>query len=407
MSVSPSNKPIRVLYMEDDEGLASLVKKKLLRENFETDIAVNGEEGLAMLRRGSYDIVAIDYDIPVYNGLEVIQAMLDGENPPPIIMITGVGSEALAVEAMKLGVGDYVVKDFDGRYIELIPTVIRRVLKQHKLALEKEIADEALKRAKDNLELKVKERTKELNRANRGLIKELNERIETEKKLRESEERLRFLSSQLMTTQERERKRIAQELHDSIGQYLTTIKLRIRQVHDNIPDVNKVPVLESLDTITTIVQDTIGEVRKIVMDLRPSILDDLGIQATIRWVCREFRITNSNIEISEEINIKEEELPDDLKIVIYRIIQEALNNVAKHSKADHISLSLFKEAGLVVLKVEDNGIGLDINLITSQDNAKAHFGLTGMKERTELSGGSFLIESEKDMGTVITARWPL
>ena len=393
--------------MEDDEGLASLVKKKLLRENFETDIAVNGEEGLAMLRQGAYDIVAIDYDIPVYNGLEVIHEMLTGENSPPTIMITGVGSEALAVEAMKLGVGDYVVKDFDGRYIELIPTVIRRVLKQHKLALEKEIADEALKRAKDELELKVKERTKELNRANRELIKELNERIETERKLRESEKRLRFLSSELMTTQERERKRIAQELHDSIGQYLTTIKLRIRQVHDNIPDPDKAPVLESLNTITTIVQETIGEVRKIVMDLRPSILDDLGIQATIRWFCREFRITYSNIEITEEIDIKEEELPDDLKIVIYRILQEALNNVAKHSKADHISLSLFKEEDFVVLKIEDNGIGLDVSRITSHNDSRTHFGLTGMKERTELSGGSFSVESEKGTGTVITAKWPL
>jgi DNA-binding response OmpR family regulator len=189
--------------MEDDEGLASLIKRKLLRENFEIDVAVNGEEGLAMLESGSYDIVAIDYDIPIYDGLEVVQAMSSIENPPPTIMITGEGSEDLAVEAMKLGVGDYVVKDFNGRYIELIPTVIKRVLKQHRLALEKKMADEALKRAKDGLELKVKERTKELNRANRELIRELNERIETEKKLRESEKRLRFTSSQLMTAQER------------------------------------------------------------------------------------------------------------------------------------------------------------------------------------------------------------
>lgn len=393
--------------MEDDKGLASLIKKKLLKENFEIDIAVDGEEGLAMLKDSSYDIVAIDYDIPIYDGLEVVQAMSDIENPPPTIMITGEGSEDLAVEAMKLGVGDYIVKDFNGRYIELIPTVIKRVLKQHRLALEKKMADEALKRAKDELELKVKERTKELNRANSELIRELNERIETEKKLRESEKRLRFLSSQLMTAQERERKRIAQELHDSIGQYLTTIKLRIRQVYDSISDANRVPVLESLDTITTIVQDTIGEVRKIVMDLRPSILDDLGIQATIKWFCREFKITNSSIEITEKIDIQEEELPDDLKIVMYRIIQEALNNIAKHSRADHISLSLFRGEGSVVLKIEDNGIGLDMGKIMSQDDSWVHFGLAGMKERTELSGGSFSIVSDKGSGTVIAAKWPL
>jgi signal transduction histidine kinase len=165
--------------------------------------------------------------------------------------------------------------------------------------------------------------------------------------------------------------------------------------------------LESLDTITTIVQDTIGEVRKIVMDLRPSILDDLGIQATIRWLCREFKITNSNVEITEKIDIEEGKLPDDLKIVIYRIVQEALNNIAKHSEADHVSLCLFKGEGFVVLRVEDNGIGLDIDRVMSQDDSRIHFGLSGMKERTELSGGSFSIESEKGTGTVITARWPL
>jgi len=403
-------KSVCILFMEDDEGLSGLIEDRLQKEGYKIDIAPNGEEGLAMYRGGSYDVVICDYNIPIYNGLEVIQTILTAESPPPTIMITGEGSEKLAVEAMKLGVGDYVVKDYEGRYIELIPTIIRRVLKQHNLAIDKELAEEALKAAKEDLELKVKKRTKELDRANIELKRELNERIATENKLRESEKRLRFLSSQLMSTQERERKRIAQELHDSIGQYLTTIKLRIRQVYNDVSERNEeqpVLVLESIDTIVSIVQETIGEVRKIVMDLRPSILDDLGIQATIKWFCREFQITNTGIKITEEIGIEENEVPDELKIVLFRIIQETLNNVVKHSGADHVSISLVKKEGQIVLRVGDNGIGFDIEQAIYQDGSRICFGLTGMRERAEFSGGSFSIESKRGEGTVIVGAWPL
>jgi signal transduction histidine kinase len=403
-------KPISILYMEDDEGLAGLISDRLIKEGYKVDVASDGEEGLAMYKAGSYDVVICDYNIPIYSGLEVIQSILTAENPPPTIMITGEGSENLAVEAMKLGVGDYVVKDYEGRYIELISTIIKRVLKQYKLAIDKKLADKALKAAKEGLELKVKERTVELDRANIELKRELDERIVTENKLRESEKRLRFLSSQLMTTQERERKRIAQELHDSIGQYLTTIKLRISQVHNDIAEKNEgqpALTLKSIDTVISIVQETIGEVRKIVMDLRPSILDDLGIQATIKWFCREFQITNTGIKVTEEVEIEESEIPEELKIVIFRIIQEALNNVAKHSGADHATISLAKKEGLIVLKVRDNGVGFDNEQAIYQDDSRICFGLTGMRERTEFSGGSFSIESKEDVGTVIVGAWPL
>ena len=136
-------KPIRILYMEDDEGLANLVKSRL--EEYKVEIAGDGEEGLAMYKAGSYDMIALDYDMPVYNGLEVIEKLLSMGDLPPTIMITGAGDENLVVEAMKFGIGDYIVKDFEGRYLELLPAKIEQILKQHKLALEKKRAEEALK----------------------------------------------------------------------------------------------------------------------------------------------------------------------------------------------------------------------------------------------------------------------
>jgi len=131
--------------MEDDPGLARLVQITLERAGCIVDVARDGEEGLAMYAAGSYDVVAVDQNMPVHNGLEVIRILASQGPLPPVVMITGGGSEEIAVEAMKLGARDYIVKDMDGRYIELLPTVIEQVLQQQRLAEEKQRAEEELR----------------------------------------------------------------------------------------------------------------------------------------------------------------------------------------------------------------------------------------------------------------------
>ena len=138
-------KSVRILYMEDDMGLANLFREKLIDIGYEVDIAANGEEGLLMYNSGSYDIVAVDNDMPIYNGLEVIKKLNEMKNPPSTIMITGMGSENLAVEAIKFGASDYIVKDIDGGYLTLFPLIIESVLDQQQLANDKRKAEEALK----------------------------------------------------------------------------------------------------------------------------------------------------------------------------------------------------------------------------------------------------------------------
>jgi len=135
------SKPIRVLYMEDDAGLARLVQKKLERAGCIIDLARDGEEGLAMYAAGAYDVVAVDQAMPVHDGLEVIRILAARGPLPPTVMITGTGSEQIAVEAMKLGVHDYVVKDVDGGYLDLLPSVIERALRQRRLVEEKQRAE--------------------------------------------------------------------------------------------------------------------------------------------------------------------------------------------------------------------------------------------------------------------------
>ncbi len=141
--------PIRILYMEDNPGLARLFEKRLERAGYTVDVARDGEEGLAMYAAGSYDMVAVDQQMPAHSGLDVIRILASQGPLPPMIMVTGTSNERVAVEAMKLGVGDYVVKDVDGGYLELLPTVIEQVLQQRRLVEERQQALNALRESEE------------------------------------------------------------------------------------------------------------------------------------------------------------------------------------------------------------------------------------------------------------------
>src|SRR4030042_357713 len=218
--------------------------------------------------------------------------------------------------------------------------------------------------------------------------------------LSEQENRLRALSSQLLTIQEKERKRIARELHDGLGQVLTAIKFKVENALQQEAEDQNISKEKSLETVIPMIRESIEEVRRIQMDLRPSTLDNLGSLATIGWLTREFQKVYSHIPIEKKLDLKEAEVPDPLKITLYRITQEALNNIAKHSKADTVRLSLKKKEDGIELGVEDYGLGFDIN------NFKKGFGSASMRERTELSGGSFTIESTQEAGTTKQASRP-
>jgi signal transduction histidine kinase len=245
-------------------------------------------------------------------------------------------------------------------------------------------AEEALRKAHDELEQRVAERTRDLARTN---------------------EELRRLSSRIMTAQEDERKRIASDLHDSIGGCLGGVKYKVDLA---LQQIRKTPeaVTESLDSVVLTIQEAINECRRIQMDLRPSMIDDLGLLPTFSWFCRTFEQTYPGIRIEQKIDIGEGDMPEPLKIVIYRVTQEAMNNIAKHSKADLVRFSLRKRDDVMELVFQDNGRGFSPEKINSQRATMKGLGLTSMRERIELSGGSFNIESGEGKGTIIRASWP-
>jgi PAS domain S-box-containing protein len=238
-----------------------------------------------------------------------------------------------------------------------------------------------------------------------GVFYDITEHKHMDEELRKSEEELRFLSSELLEAQEKERARFARELHDGIGQALSTIKVRVETLLRLAKSDPARIEVEDLTSLVSMIRQTVEEVRNTSMDLRPSTLDSLGILPTIDWLCREFQTTFPVINIQKQIDIQENEVPDFLKIIIYRILQEACNNAATHSGADLVTVSLVQTDGEVTLALQDNGRGFDLEEVVSADSAKRGFGITSMKERTELSGGAFFIESGIGKGTTIQATW--
>jgi PAS domain S-box-containing protein len=179
--------------MEDDPGQARLLQRVLQRAGYRVDLAHDGETGLRMAEARAYDLLLVDHQMPGKGGLEVLRTLATRGEPPPTILVTGHGDEAIAVEAMKLGAGDYLVKDVEGRYFTLLPTVIERVLAQRRVLREKRQAEEALQQTLDALEARVAARTAELQHANAQLRTEMAEREQAERALRESEARFRLL----------------------------------------------------------------------------------------------------------------------------------------------------------------------------------------------------------------------
>jgi PAS domain S-box-containing protein len=240
-----------------------------------------------------------------------------------------------------------------------------------------------------------------------GNVSNITKRKMVEHDLLRSEENMRQLSAQLLSAEERERKRIASDIHDSIGQALSAIKFSVENSLSAISEESLPAAVEALENIIPLTRQTIEEVRRIIMDLRPSMLDDLGLISTISWFCREFESIYSHILIEREVDIDEAAIPPSLKTVIYRILQEAVNNAAKHSETDFIRLHLLMNRDSLELLVEDTGIGFDIATLQSSGLGNNRgMGLPSMKERAQLSGGTFSILSRPEKGTRIHVSWP-
>lgn len=351
---------IRVLLIEDDEDDCILIRR-LLRDvasnYYEITWTSTYEEGLTELDSGSYDICLLDYRLGSRNGLDILATLGECPHKPPIIVLTGHGDYRIDLEAMKSGAADFLVKD--------------------------QINEHLLERA----------------------IRYAMDRKKSSDELRESERQLKHLSAQLLVVQENERRKIAAELHDELGQLLTAFKFNIENVLTRMnPEDLRAADLRAL---IPKIQGAVERVRNMYTQLMPTVLDDLGIGATLTWYCREFETQHPKISVDKDFGLPEEDIPSELKLVIFRIVQEAMENVASHSHADTAALSLIRQDGVLRLNIRDDGKGFDIAQAMSLATDSPGVGLMSMKRRAELSGGSLQIESSDTDGTLVEVIWPI
>jgi signal transduction histidine kinase len=225
------------------------------------------------------------------------------------------------------------------------------------------------------------------------------QRRQAEEALKESEERLRYLASQMIHAQETERKRISLELHDDLGQILTVLKLQVREIDKGLPaDFRK--LRECCEDLRNNLDEVIEKMRRLSRDLSPSILIDLGLPAALRHLTEEFSKYH-DIKLSLKMGHIKNQFTAEEEINLYRIFQEALNNIVKHAQATRIEITIKKHGGQVSFRVHDNGRGFYRDHILSQDTSSRGLGLTAIEERVRMLGGTLEISSQEGEGTSI------
>ena len=254
-----------------------------------------------------------------------------------------------------------------------------------------------LKSFYSSLEMQVKERTRELEDTNVQLRQEIEERKQAEEALRESQKEFRNLASHLQEFSENERKAIAREIHDEVGQAMTALKMDISSLADSVGD--NMIILNKIGSMAALINSTLSVVRRLQTDLRPHMIDDLGLDETMRWQLSEFE-KRSKVFCSIDISANLDSLGEKPSITLFRVMQEALTNIARHAEAGNVHVAIREENGKIAMEIKDDGKGIDPE--KTRDNRS--FGILGMRERVTALGGSLEISGEPGKGTVVTAK---
>jgi PAS domain S-box-containing protein len=261
---------------------------------------------------------------------------------------------------------------------------------------EREGAEGELRRARYELERRVEERTAELARANEILLTEIGERRRAEDASRDYAERLKILSRRLMEVQEVERRNIARELHDEISQVLTGLKLSLEMcARLPVDDVGA-----SLDQAKMLVNELMARARKLSLDLRPGMLDDLGLLPALLWHIEHYTAQTRVRVIFKNGGLEGRRFTPEVETAAYRIVQEALTNVARHASVSEATVRVWTDHQTLIIRVEDRGSGFDPEAVLAVSDTS---GLAGMRERAILLGGQLSIESSGGTGTRLTA----
>jgi signal transduction histidine kinase len=351
---------LRILLLEDNAPHAELVEH-FLRDGglrFALTRVETREAYVEQLERDPPDMILSDYALPAFDGYAALAIAKEKVPNIPFIFVTGTMGEEVAIETLKSGATDYVLKT---RLARLGPAVQR-----------------ALRESADR-----------------------SERQRAEEKLRKSLDQLRALTTYLQYVREEERTRIAREVHDELGQALTGLKLDLSWLASKLAR-SQPPVQDKVKTMTTHLDETIQTVRRIATELRPGILDSLGLVAAIEWQANDFQ-KRTGIPCPVTTTVADTLWNQEFSTVFFRIFQETLTNVIRHAKATRVEVRLFEENENLVLVIKDNGRGIsEDELASTRSN-----GLVGMRERAMLIRGDLTLTGAPGQGTTVTLRAPL
>lgn len=345
--------PPIVLIVDDNKAGRAALESMLIGKGYQLEFASDGKEAIQKTTALRPDIVLLDIMMPDIDGYQVCKHLRAEPDTAevPIIMITALDDKESKLEGLAAGADDFISKPINRTELQTrVHTIIR------------------------------------LNRY-RSLIEE--------------REKLQTLSRKIIDVQEKERRAIAIELHDEIGQGLTGLKILLDQVFksENIPK-------EKVGEVQKLISNLIGTVRNLSLNLRPSMLDNLGLFPALIWLVDQFK-NKSNLNIQYNFsNDDEDRFPPLIETTVFRVSQEALTNIVRHSNATQVWITIETNENNLILQIRDNGIGFDPVELTTAPK-KFSTGLSGMEERVGMVGGIFHIFSESGGGTTINAEFQL
>lgn len=352
-----SSSALHLLHLEDSELDHETVRQTLRRAGMACTLerVENLDDFVCKLQDSRFDAVLADYRLPGFTALDAWQALLTVPHPPPFILLSGAIGETAAVDAIKLGMSDYLLKDDLGK----LAHVIQRAIEVQQAKRERERAVE---------------------------------------ELAASEQRLARFAEHLQMSIEQERAAIAREIHDDIGGSLAAIQFDLSWIIRHHADAETQAHVEAA---TGMLQHAVGASQRIMMNLRPAILDQ-GLEAAVDWLAGEFE-RRTGIRTLVRAAVRQPALSKAIQLTAYRTAQEALTNISKHARCSEVRLELSDAEGVLTLEITDNGQGIQ----PPERNKAKTFGLKGLQERARTVGGWLDVSSREGAGTSITLSVPL
>lgn len=379
MNINNATKTLgEILIVDDTIESLQLLKQILSDAGYTVRLAQDGVMGLHSALKRQPDLMLLDIKMPGIDGYEVCRRIKSNPETSgiPIIFLSALQDKSSLLKGFELGATDYINKPY------LAEEVLARVHTHIELQL-----------LRVDLEAKLKARTQNLET-------EILERKEIEHELRLSQTKLQNLSTHLEDVREKERARLARELHDEMGQAFTVMKMDLVRLYEH-HDLDDKFLKERLSSLLSVLNQVADTARSISENLRPGMLDVLGLNAAVQSYVEKYMLC-TGIKCLLTMSHDEFAFDDRLATALFRIVQESLTNVAKHAQAKQVEIKIFKMDNRIVLIIQDDGVGL-----VPDAYSKNCFGMIGMRERVRSFGGEFVLDSNVAYGTRIEIYIPL